>query len=49
MCISKLTTSFSSMLCVMEMELDLVLNLINYKFFLEVMKIKGFGNANNQF
>ncbi len=33
----------------MEMELDLVLNLINYKFFLEVMKIKGFGNANNQF
>jgi hypothetical protein len=33
----------------MAMELDLVLNWINYKFFLEVMKIKGFRNAKNQF
>ncbi len=37
------------MLCVMEMELDRVLNWINYKLFLEVMKIDGFRNANNQF
>jgi hypothetical protein len=31
------------------MELDRVLNWINYKLFLEVMKIDGFRNANNQF
>jgi hypothetical protein len=49
MCTSKLITSISNMLCVMEMELDLVLNWISYKFSLEVMKIEGFRNANNQF